>query len=53
MPADVLFISESGIKTRTDVEVLEQNGVNGILVGETFMRATNKIAKINQLRGDE
>lgn len=53
VPADVLFISESGIKTRTDVEVLEQNGVNGILVGETFMRATNKIAKINQLRGDE
>ncbi|WP_336206484.1 indole-3-glycerol phosphate synthase TrpC, partial [Leuconostoc suionicum] len=37
VPADVLFISESGIKTRTDVEVLEQNGVNGILVGETFM----------------
>ncbi|GMA68833.1 indole-3-glycerol phosphate synthase [Leuconostoc litchii] len=53
VPADILFISESGIKNRTDVETLEQNGVNGILVGETFMRATDKIAKINQLRGHE
>lgn len=51
IPAEIAVISESGIKTRADVAQLEQAGVNGILVGETFMRASNKQAMINELRG--
>jgi len=49
IPKDVLFIAESGIKTRHDVEQLELVHVNGILVGETLMRANDKIAKIRSL----
>lgn len=51
VPDDILFISESGIQTRHDVDVLEKARVNGILVGEAFMRATNKVNTIKTLRG--
>ncbi|WP_459524561.1 indole-3-glycerol phosphate synthase TrpC [Leuconostoc lactis] len=51
IPNDILVISESGIQTRHDVERLENMHVNGILVGETFMRATDKINTIKTLRG--
>ena len=51
IPNDILVISESGIQTRHDVERLENMQVNGILVGETFMRATDKINMIKTLRG--
>ncbi len=38
-PADVALVSESGIRTRQDVERLESAGVSAVLVGETLMRA--------------
>lgn len=53
VPSDILFISESGIKNRSNVVTLEQIGVDGILVGETFMKAENKLAVIQQLRGEK
>lgn len=37
VPKDCLFISESGIKTREDIEFLLAHRVDGILVGEAFM----------------
>lgn len=51
VPPEILFISESGIKDRSDVVILEQIGVDGILVGETFMKAADKLAIIQELRG--
>lgn len=42
VPSKVLFVSESGIQTRSDIEVLEGNGTNAVLIGETLMRAKNK-----------
>lgn len=51
VPPEILFISESGIKDRSDVVILEQIGVDGILVGETFMKAADKLAIIKELRG--
>ncbi|WEV53819.1 indole-3-glycerol phosphate synthase TrpC [Leuconostocaceae bacterium ESL0723] len=51
VPDDVYFISESGIKTRADVIELEEDRVNGILVGESFMRAQDKPALVETLRG--
>ncbi|MCM0599247.1 indole-3-glycerol phosphate synthase TrpC [Periweissella fabalis] len=51
IPTDIAVISESGIQTRTDVAQLEAAGINAILVGETFMRATDKPAMIAKLRG--
>ncbi|MFA9556154.1 indole-3-glycerol phosphate synthase TrpC [Evansella sp. AB-rgal1] len=37
IPEDILFISESGIHTREDVDFLRNNNVHGLLVGEAFM----------------
>lgn len=42
IPNDILFISESGIKTREDIEFLQRLKVNGILAGEAFMVEENK-----------
>lgn len=50
---DVLFVSESGIKTRQDVELLEQAKVDAVLIGETLMRSTDKKALLRQLKGQE
>jgi len=34
---DITFISESGINTRKDLNILRQSGVKGVLIGERFM----------------
>ena len=51
IPPDVLLVSESGIKTRRDVERLEAAGVSAILVGETLMRAPDIGQAVEQLLG--
>lgn len=38
VPASVFLISESGIRTRADVERLKSHGIRGILVGESLMK---------------
>ncbi|MDO5292578.1 MAG: indole-3-glycerol phosphate synthase TrpC [bacterium] len=42
VPKEVVFIAESGIKTAKDILRLYQNDVNGVLIGETFMRSSGK-----------
>jgi indole-3-glycerol phosphate synthase len=51
VPADRCLVSESGIRTRADVERLAAAGVKAILVGETLMRAEDPAAKLAELRG--
>jgi indole-3-glycerol phosphate synthase len=51
IPEDVIFVSESGIKTAEDVMALRKIGVDAVLVGETMMRADNKAAKLKELKG--
>lgn len=51
IPKDIIFVAESGIKTRAEIEFLENLGVNAVLIGETMMLATNKIEKLKELRG--
>ncbi|MDO4283973.1 MAG: indole-3-glycerol phosphate synthase TrpC [Eubacteriales bacterium] len=46
-----LFIAESGIRTGGDVEALRAAGVNGVLIGETLMRAPDKAEQLRLLRG--
>ena len=53
VPDNVLFIAESGIKTREDVAALEAKGVDAVLIGETLMRASDKRAMLSQLKGLE
>lgn len=48
---DVIFVAESGIKTREDIAVLEQNGVDAVLIGETLMKAKDKKQMLNYLKG--
>ncbi len=50
-PEAVLFVAESGIQTAEDIAVLRRAKVNGVLIGETLMRATDKKAMLAQLRG--
>ncbi|WP_125771401.1 indole-3-glycerol phosphate synthase TrpC [Companilactobacillus furfuricola] len=45
------FITESGIKDVNDIARLKQAHVNGVLIGETFMKAPNRIEKIQQFQG--
>ena len=52
VPNDILFVSESGIKTRDDIIKLQNANVNAALIGETFMRSEDKIAEIKKLRGE-
>ena len=51
VPPDVVFISESGVKTRADVETAEAMRADAILVGESLMRAENKGKKLAELTG--
>lgn len=53
VPENVLFVSESGMKTREDIEVLEKNGTNAVLIGETLMRSPDKRKMLQTLRGME
>ena len=39
VPDDILFVSESGIKGKEDIKELSANGTDGVLIGETMMRA--------------
>ena len=49
VPENILFVAESGIKTRDDIRVLKKANVNGVLIGETFMRSDNKKEMLEEL----
>ncbi|WP_028235283.1 indole-3-glycerol phosphate synthase TrpC [Pseudobutyrivibrio sp. MD2005] len=51
IPEDVIFVSESGIKNREDIKALEDARVDAVLIGETLMRADDKKAMVDELRG--
>ena len=51
IPQDVLFVSESGVKTAEDVAGLVAIGADAVLIGETLMRAPDKTAKLRELKG--
>ena len=49
IPEDKIIVSESGIKTRADVLMLEEAGIDAILIGETLMRSEDISRKIKEL----
>lgn len=51
VPSDILFVAESGVKTDQDITVLREAGVDAVLIGETLMKAADKKAKLQELRG--
>lgn len=47
---DIIFISESGIKTPQDVRKLKENDVHAVLIGETLMKSDDKKSMISELK---
>ena len=52
VPENIIFVSESGIKTQSDVAVLRKNGTDAVLIGETLMRSNDISGEICKLRGE-
>ncbi len=53
VPESIIFVSESGIKTREQIIELEQNKVNAVLIGETFMKSPDKNLMLKTLKGEK
>ncbi len=51
VPEDIIFVSESGIKTPEDIRRLSDIHVDAVLIGETLMKSKNKQAVLESLRG--
>lgn len=51
IPRNVLFVSESGVRCAEDIAKLRAIGADAVLIGETLMRAPDKKAKLEELRG--
>jgi len=51
VPREILFVAESGIQTPDDIDALRGAGVDGVLIGETLMRSSDKKATLERLRG--
>lgn len=51
VPENIIFVSESGIKTADDIAVLRKNKTNAVLIGETLMRSNNKKQILQELSG--
>jgi indole-3-glycerol phosphate synthase len=50
IPPGPLVVSESGVNSPEDVRFLQEQGVDGVLVGETLMRAADKKQRLAELR---
>ncbi|NLM51476.1 MAG: indole-3-glycerol phosphate synthase TrpC [Firmicutes bacterium] len=51
VPEEVVYVAESGIKARQEVELLEQAGVDAVLIGEALMKSPDKAAMLAYLKG--
>lgn len=49
MPSHVVRVSESGINTRADIELLRDAGFEAFLVGESLMKAKDPVDAMKQL----
>ena len=47
----MIFVSESGLGTAADIQRLRDNKIHAALMGESFMRSNDKIAKLAELYG--
>lgn len=52
VPPEIIFVSESGVKSVEDVQKIRELGADAVLIGEVLMRAADKTAKLAELRGD-
>ena len=52
IPPEILFVSESGVRTAGDAAVLREIGADAVLIGEALMRAKDKGQLLKQLKGE-
>ncbi len=52
LPASVIRVAESGIRTRAEVEELASAGYGAFLTGETLLRAPDPARALRELRGE-
>jgi len=52
VPEEIVFVSESGMKTPEDIAVLRGNGTDAVLIGEVLMRSADKKEALEKLRGN-
>ena len=50
IPADVIMVSESGLKNKDDIRILRDMGVDAALIGEALMRAPDKREMLGELK---
>ena len=50
VPDDIVFVSESGVSDAADVKRLYDTHVDAVLIGEALMRASDRKAKLAELR---
>jgi indole-3-glycerol phosphate synthase len=51
IPPEVSVVSESGIQSHVDVDLLRQTGVDAVLIGEALVTSHDPLAKIRELLG--
>jgi Indole-3-glycerol phosphate synthase len=52
IPAGKVVVSESGINTRSQIEILEKAGVHAFLIGEALMKEKDPGKKLRELKGE-
>ena len=52
VPTDIAYVAESGIQTPDTIKILKEAGVNGVLIGETLMKSSDKKQMLAYLRGE-
>lgn len=48
---EIIFVAESGLRTRSDIRRLEEEQIDAVLIGETLMRCDDKSRELEILRG--
>jgi len=51
VPDSIIYVAESGIKSREDISLLEEAGVDAVLIGEALMKSPDKGAMLSYLKG--
>ena len=51
VPENIIFVSESGIRSNDDIRKLRHNNVDAGLIGEILMRSSDKKAALKELSG--
>ncbi|HJX70116.1 MAG TPA: indole-3-glycerol phosphate synthase TrpC [Dehalococcoidia bacterium] len=52
IPPHITVVSESGIKSKADISILQAVGINAVLVGEVLVSSPDPEAKLRELGGE-